>query len=83
MGKRRPDKAKKDVPAEEDKGSDNEQDDCKKKEDEGFTAQNIGIRIRWISTYLLDYRLGLMCLGLAMGSIFSEWLNTVIAPAQR
>ncbi len=95
MGKSRQSKAKKEVPAEEDKDSDNVQGKGRTQEGEGITAQYIGSRIifyvgggnpiliRWINTYLLDHRFGLMCLGLAMGSIFSEWLNMVIAPAQR
>jgi hypothetical protein len=82
-------------PAEEDKCADNVPEDGTKKADEGVTAQYIGSRIvfyvaggnpiliHWINTYLLDHRFGLMCLGLAMGSLFSEWLNTVIAPVQR
>ncbi len=97
MGKGRPKtRAKKeDVGDKGDKGSDNVQDEVKNKEDEGITAEYIGNRIifyvaggnpvliRWINTYLMDHRFGLMCLGLALGSIFSEWLSTVIAPVQR
>jgi hypothetical protein len=36
--------------------------------------------IRQILSFLLDYRLGLMCLGIALGSMFANWLNSLFPP---
>jgi hypothetical protein len=38
---------------------------------------------RWISKYLFDYRLGLMCLGMGMGFYFAEYINAKYPAAKR
>lgn len=60
--------------------------------EEGVTAEYIGKRLlfytaggnpiieRFIMNYLMDYRCGLMILGLAMGTLFSQWVDSMLPP---
>ena len=64
-------------------------------ETDGVTARYVGDRILFyiaggnpiiegvIRNYLLDHRFGMMCLGLGLGSLFSQWLNSLFPPPSR
>lgn len=72
-----------------------EPEESEKPVEEGVTAQYVGKRIlfyvaggnpiieNFIMNYLLDFRCGLMILGLALGSLFSQWLDSVLPPKQK